>query len=117
MFSNLFGKKKDVAPSTVSATSVARPEDPQNTIVKLRDAITNQEKRYVVKKNEENDIGTVTNLLFSHMFEMANKIAPDTPFSVSFLRYSSAIQCFMIKLLLLSSLMKSYQNTYTAILI
>lgn len=45
MFSNLFGKKKDVAPSTVSATSVARPEDPQNTIVKLRDAITNQEKR------------------------------------------------------------------------
>jgi len=46
MFNNIFGgKKKPTAPSTVSATSVARPEDPQNTIVKLREAITNQEKR------------------------------------------------------------------------
>lgn len=53
MFNSLFGKKKDVAPSTVSATSVARPEDPQNTIVKLRDAITNQDKRYVLPKTKE----------------------------------------------------------------
>ena len=49
MFNNIFGgKKKPTAPSTVSATSVARPEDPQNTIVKLREAIANQEKRYVL---------------------------------------------------------------------
>ena len=49
MFNNIFGgKKKPRAPSTVSATSFARPEDPLNTIVKLREAITNQEKRYVL---------------------------------------------------------------------
>jgi hypothetical protein len=47
MFNNLFGKKKSTAPSTVSATSAVRPEDTQTTIVKLRDNISNQEKRYV----------------------------------------------------------------------
>jgi hypothetical protein len=41
---NWFGKKK-TEPSTVSATSAARPEDPQKTIVKLRESIANQEKR------------------------------------------------------------------------
>ena len=47
MFNNLFGAKKKAAaaPSTVSATSAVRPEDPQTTIVKLRDSIANQEKR------------------------------------------------------------------------
>jgi hypothetical protein len=44
---NWFGKKKAPEPSTVSATSVARPTDPQTTIVKLRETIANQEKRYV----------------------------------------------------------------------
>jgi hypothetical protein len=51
MFTNLFGKKKDgntPAPSTVSATSVVRAEDPQTTIVKLRDSIATQDKRYVL---------------------------------------------------------------------
>lgn len=43
---NWFGKKK-TEPSTVSATSVARPADPQTTIVKLRESIANQEKRWV----------------------------------------------------------------------
>jgi hypothetical protein len=46
MFGNIFGKKSSSAPSTVSATSVARPTDPQTTIVQLREAISNQEKRY-----------------------------------------------------------------------
>lgn len=44
---NWFGTKKKEQPSTVSATSVARPADPQTTIVKLRENIENQEKRYV----------------------------------------------------------------------
>jgi len=42
---NWFGKKKAPEPSTVSATAVQRPSDPQATIVKLREAIGNQEKR------------------------------------------------------------------------
>lgn len=42
---NWFGKKKAPEPSTVSATSVVRPTDPQTTIVKLRETIMNQEKR------------------------------------------------------------------------
>jgi len=41
---NFFGKKKPQA-STVSATSTTLPSDPQVTIVKLREAISNQEKR------------------------------------------------------------------------
>jgi hypothetical protein len=44
MFGNLFGKQKAAA-STVSATSTIQPADPQNTIVKLRESIANQEKR------------------------------------------------------------------------
>lgn len=44
---NWFGKKKAPEPSTVSATSVAKPTDPQTTIVRLREAIGNQEKRCV----------------------------------------------------------------------
>ncbi|GKY92112.1 hypothetical protein MPSEU_000774600 [Mayamaea pseudoterrestris] len=42
---NVFGKKKAPEPSTVSATSVVRTSDPQVTIVKLRETISNQEKR------------------------------------------------------------------------
>jgi len=41
---NLFGKKKSPT-STVSATSTRQPTDPQQTIVKLRETISNQEKR------------------------------------------------------------------------
>jgi acyl dehydratase len=48
MFNNLFGKKKEAAAaSTVSATSTVTPKNPQTTIVKLRESIDNQEKRYV----------------------------------------------------------------------
>jgi len=45
MFSNLFGKKKAEAPTTVSATPTRTPSDPQQTVVKLREAIKTQEKR------------------------------------------------------------------------
>lgn len=44
---NWFGKAK-TQPSTVSATSTAKPSDPQTTIVKLRQTISNQEKRCVL---------------------------------------------------------------------
>lgn len=47
MFNNLFGSKKTTT-STVSATSTIQPTDPQNTIVKLRESIANQEKRWVI---------------------------------------------------------------------
>jgi hypothetical protein len=43
---NLFGKKKTPT-STVSASSTTQPSDPQKTIVKLRETIANQEKRWV----------------------------------------------------------------------
>lgn len=43
---NLFGKKKTPT-STVSASSATQPSDPQKTIVKLRETISNQEKRWV----------------------------------------------------------------------
>jgi len=44
---NFFGKKKkeDTTSSTVSSTSKIVPTDPQNTIVKIRESITTQEKR------------------------------------------------------------------------
>lgn len=42
---NWFGKKKSKDASTVSAASSRPTTDPQNTIVKLRDNIANQEKR------------------------------------------------------------------------
>jgi hypothetical protein len=42
---NWFGKKKPTT-STVSATSTSKPSDPQLTIVKLRENIANQEKRW-----------------------------------------------------------------------
>jgi hypothetical protein len=45
---NLFGKKKNVEASTVSATSSRVPADPQTTIVALREQIANQEKRFVI---------------------------------------------------------------------
>lgn len=48
---NWFGKKKPAEPTTVSATSAARPADPQTTIVKLRESISDQEKRYVLISN------------------------------------------------------------------
>ncbi|CAJ1945634.1 unnamed protein product [Cylindrotheca closterium] len=41
---NLFGKKKTPT-STVSATSTRQATDPQQTVVKLRETIANQEKR------------------------------------------------------------------------
>lgn len=45
---NFFGKKKkDVPNTTVSATSASKPSDAQTTIVKLRESITNQDKRSV----------------------------------------------------------------------
>ena len=45
---NFFGKKKkEVQQSTVSATSASKPSDAQTTIVKLRESITNQDKRLV----------------------------------------------------------------------
>lgn len=45
---NWFGKKKSATePSSVSATSAARPADPQVAIVRIRETIANQEKRYV----------------------------------------------------------------------
>ena len=46
---NWFGKKK-TQPTTVSATSTQRPADPQTTIVKLRESIANQEKRWVCRR-------------------------------------------------------------------
>jgi charged multivesicular body protein 4 len=43
---NWFGSKKEKpTTSTVSSTSASRPADPQETIVKLRENIANQEKR------------------------------------------------------------------------
>jgi hypothetical protein len=51
---NWFGKKKTTAPTTVSATSTARPTDPQTTIVTLRETIANQEKRYVILSTNSN---------------------------------------------------------------
>ncbi|GAX09304.1 charged multivesicular body protein 4 [Fistulifera solaris] len=52
---NWFGKKKTTAPTTVSATSTARPADPQTTIVTLRETIANQEKReeHIARKMEQ----------------------------------------------------------------
>ncbi|GAX13124.1 hypothetical protein FisN_17Hh053 [Fistulifera solaris] len=52
---NWFGKKKPTAPTTVSATSTARPTDPQTTIVTLRETIANQEKReeHIARKMEQ----------------------------------------------------------------
>eukprot|EP00934_Nitzschia_sp_Nitz4_P008111 Nitzschia sp. Nitz4//scaffold198_size39746//30491//33100//NITZ4_007606-RA/size39746-augustus-gene-0.9-mRNA-1//-1//CDS//3329540533//8101//frame0 len=45
MFKNVFGKKKTTTASTVSSSSKLQPTDPQKTIVQLREAISNQEKR------------------------------------------------------------------------
>jgi hypothetical protein len=46
---NFFGKKKETpkptATSTVSATAAQKPDDPQQTIIKLRENIDAQEKR------------------------------------------------------------------------
>jgi hypothetical protein len=51
---NFFGKKKTTTTtndintsSSVSATSQIKPEDPQQTIIKIRENIDAQEKRYV----------------------------------------------------------------------
>mmetsp|Transcript_2499 Transcript_2499/g.3391 ORF Transcript_2499/g.3391 Transcript_2499/m.3391 type:complete len:228 (-) Transcript_2499:95-778(-) len=44
MFGNVFGKKKSTA-STVSSKSTAKPSDPTQTIVNLRENIKTQEKR------------------------------------------------------------------------
>lgn len=42
---NFFGKKKKEVNTTVSSTSTSRPSDAQTTIVKLRESISNQDKR------------------------------------------------------------------------
>lgn len=42
---NFFGKKKKEVNTTVSSTSTSKPSDAQTTIVKLRESITNQDKR------------------------------------------------------------------------
>lgn len=42
---NFFGKKKKEVNTVVSSTSVSRPGDAQTTIVKLRESISNQDKR------------------------------------------------------------------------
>lgn len=46
MLKNLFGSKKTSGPTTVSQASTVRASDPQNTIVKLKESIENQEKRH-----------------------------------------------------------------------